>query len=68
MVQFAEGQGAQVIAEGVERREEFETIKELGVHYTQGFLFHRPKYSGLPDRTTGTARFSHSHTKERAEG
>jgi EAL domain-containing protein (putative c-di-GMP-specific phosphodiesterase class I)/GGDEF domain-containing protein len=68
MVQFAEGQGAQVIAEGVERREEFETIKELGVHYTQGFLFHRPKYSGLPDRGTGTARFSHSHTRERAEG
>jgi EAL domain-containing protein (putative c-di-GMP-specific phosphodiesterase class I) len=66
MVQFAEGQGAQVIAEGVERREEFETIKEIGVHYTQGFLFHRPKYSGLPDR--GTARFSHSQTRERAEG
>jgi EAL domain-containing protein (putative c-di-GMP-specific phosphodiesterase class I) len=63
MVQFAEGQGAQVIAEGVERREEFETIKELGVHYTQGFLFHRPKYSGLPDRETGTARFSHSQMK-----
>jgi EAL domain-containing protein (putative c-di-GMP-specific phosphodiesterase class I)/GGDEF domain-containing protein len=66
MVQFAEGQGAQVIAEGVERPEEFETIRELGVHYTQGFLFHRPRYSGLPDK--GTARFSHSQTRERAEG
>ncbi len=48
MVSFAESQGAKVIAEGVERREEFETVKELGVHLTQGFLFHRPKYAGKP--------------------
>ncbi|MBX6365860.1 MAG: EAL domain-containing protein [Gemmatimonadetes bacterium] len=46
LVSFAEGQGAQVIAEGVERREEFETVRDLGVHLTQGFLFHRPKYAG----------------------
>ncbi len=58
MVNFADGQGAQVIAEGVERREEFETVKELGVHYTQGFLFHRPKYAGL--KPESTARFSHA--------
>ena len=58
MVQFAECQGAQVIAEGVERREEFETIRSLGVHFTQGFLFHRPRYSGLPDREV--AKFSHA--------
>jgi len=48
MVTFANGQGAQVIAEGVERREEFETVRQLGVHFTQGFLFHRPRYAGLP--------------------
>jgi len=65
MVQFAEGEGALVIAEGVERREEFETIKDLGVHFTQGFLFHRPKYSGLPARNT--VRFSHAQTKEPIE-
>jgi EAL domain-containing protein (putative c-di-GMP-specific phosphodiesterase class I) len=47
MVGFAETHGAQVIAEGVERREEFETVKELGVHLTQGFLFHKPKYAGV---------------------
>jgi EAL domain-containing protein (putative c-di-GMP-specific phosphodiesterase class I)/GGDEF domain-containing protein len=45
MVSFANGQGAMVIAEGVERQEEFETVKQLGVHLTQGFLFHRPHYS-----------------------
>lgn len=42
MVSFAENQGVQVIAEGVERREEFDTIRQIGVHLTQGFLFHRP--------------------------
>jgi EAL domain-containing protein (putative c-di-GMP-specific phosphodiesterase class I)/GGDEF domain-containing protein len=58
MVNFANGQGALVIAEGVERQEEFETVKELGVHFTQGFLFHRPKYAGL--KPESTARFSHA--------
>jgi EAL domain-containing protein (putative c-di-GMP-specific phosphodiesterase class I)/GGDEF domain-containing protein len=62
MVNFAEGQGAIVIAEGVERREEFETVKELGVHLTQGFLFHKPKYAGLPDGRVSKAHFSHSAT------
>jgi EAL domain-containing protein (putative c-di-GMP-specific phosphodiesterase class I)/GGDEF domain-containing protein len=63
MVNFAESHGAIVIAEGVERREEFETVKSLGVHLTQGFLFHKPKYSGLPNRS-GTARFSHAQHRE----
>jgi EAL domain-containing protein (putative c-di-GMP-specific phosphodiesterase class I)/GGDEF domain-containing protein len=61
MVQFAEGQGATLIAEGVERREEFETVRDLGVHLTQGFLFHRPKYSGFPARPP--ARFSQAPSK-----
>ncbi len=56
LVTFANGQGAMVIAEGVERREEFETVRDLGVHLTQGFLFHKPKYSGMPERQS--ARFS----------
>lgn len=43
MVTFAETHGAQVIAEGVERKEEFETVRDIGVHLTQGFYFHRPK-------------------------
>jgi EAL domain-containing protein (putative c-di-GMP-specific phosphodiesterase class I)/GGDEF domain-containing protein len=56
MVNFANGQGAMVIAEGVERKEEFETVRELGVHLTQGFFFHRPRYSGFPEKQS--ARFS----------
>jgi EAL domain-containing protein (putative c-di-GMP-specific phosphodiesterase class I)/GGDEF domain-containing protein len=51
MVGFAEAHGALVIAEGVERAEEFETIRRIGVHYTQGFLFHRPRYAGLPPKS-----------------
>jgi len=42
MVRFANDQGAQVIAEGVERAEEYETVKGLGVHLVQGFFLHRP--------------------------
>ena len=43
MVRFANDQGAMVIAEGVERAEEFETVKGLGVHLVQGFYLHRPQ-------------------------
>jgi EAL domain-containing protein (putative c-di-GMP-specific phosphodiesterase class I) len=38
MVRFANRQGAMVIAEGVERAEEFEAVQQLGVHLVQGFF------------------------------
>lgn len=46
MVQFANDHGIKVIAEGVERPEEYEAVKKIGVHLTQGFLFHNPRYLG----------------------
>jgi EAL domain-containing protein (putative c-di-GMP-specific phosphodiesterase class I) len=46
MVTFANDHGIKVIAEGVEREEEYQTVKGLGVHLTQGFLFHQPRYVG----------------------
>jgi len=46
MVSFANDHGIRVIAEGVEREEEYDTVKSLGVHLTQGFLFHEPRYVG----------------------
>ena len=64
LVGFANSHGAKVIAEGVERREEFETVKQLGVHFTQGFLFHRPRYAGGP-KASLTAHFQHAGTGER---
>ena len=46
MVSFANDHGIKVIAEGVEREEEYETVKALGVHLTQGFLFHNAQTNG----------------------
>jgi EAL domain-containing protein (putative c-di-GMP-specific phosphodiesterase class I) len=43
MVRFANDHGAMVIAEGVERAEEFRTVQSLGVHLVQGFFLHRPQ-------------------------
>jgi EAL domain-containing protein (putative c-di-GMP-specific phosphodiesterase class I)/GGDEF domain-containing protein len=49
MVRFAEEHGAQVIAEGIERAEELETVKRLGVHLLQGFFLNRPRaFDALP--------------------
>ncbi|HEX6694471.1 MAG TPA: GGDEF domain-containing phosphodiesterase [Longimicrobiales bacterium] len=62
MVSFANQQGAMVIAEGVERQEEFEAVKQLGVHLTQGFLFHRPHYSKSTAEKT-TAVVSHANNR-----
>ena len=53
MVKFANDHGAKVIAEGVERSEEFEMVKSLGVHLVQGFFLHRPSQMTLtPARQT----------------
>jgi EAL domain-containing protein (putative c-di-GMP-specific phosphodiesterase class I)/GGDEF domain-containing protein len=45
MVRFANDHGAMVIAEGVERAEEFKAVQDLGVHLVQGFFLHRPSSS-----------------------
>jgi EAL domain-containing protein (putative c-di-GMP-specific phosphodiesterase class I) len=43
MVGFGNDQNAMVIAEGVETAEEYETVKQLGVHLVQGFYLHPPE-------------------------
>jgi EAL domain-containing protein (putative c-di-GMP-specific phosphodiesterase class I) len=48
MVHFAEEHGAMVIAEGVERAEELETVRRLGVPLVQGFYLQRPGQLGEP--------------------
>jgi len=53
MVRFANDHGAMVIAEGVERAEEFKTVQELGVHLVQGFYLHRPQSASSPLRAAG---------------
>jgi EAL domain-containing protein (putative c-di-GMP-specific phosphodiesterase class I)/GGDEF domain-containing protein len=58
MVKFSNDHGAMVIAEGVEHADEFNTVRDLGVHLVQGFFLHRP--STLPvipaARPAATAR------------
>ena len=49
MVRFANDHGAMVIAEGVERAEEFKTVQDLGVHLVQGFFLHRPAAKTLTE-------------------
>ena len=36
-----------VIAEGIERAEELETVKRIGVPLVQGFLLHRPERAAV---------------------
>jgi len=56
MVKFANDHGAMVIAEGVERAEEFKAVQELGVHLVQGFFLHRPSHLPLPAEPAAAAR------------
>lgn len=42
LLAYAEESGAAVIAEGIERAEELVVLRELGVHFGQGFLLSRP--------------------------
>jgi EAL domain-containing protein (putative c-di-GMP-specific phosphodiesterase class I) len=50
MVGFATEQGAMVIAEGIERTEELNTVKRIGVPLVQGFLLHHPARAGAVAR------------------
>jgi EAL domain-containing protein (putative c-di-GMP-specific phosphodiesterase class I) len=47
MVRFANEHGAMVIAEGVERKEEYDMVKSLGVHLVQGFFVHKPSANAV---------------------
>ena len=42
IVECAHEQGCRVVAEGVERRTQFEAVRDLGVDYGQGFYFGQP--------------------------
>ena len=42
LVELAHEMGATVVAEGIERRDEFETMLDLGVNLGQGFYFGQP--------------------------
>lgn len=48
MLEVCRDLGIQVIAEGVERREEMDCLCELGVQWMQGFFFAPPAFEQLP--------------------
>jgi EAL domain-containing protein (putative c-di-GMP-specific phosphodiesterase class I) len=39
---IANSNGIKVLAEGIERIEEFKTLKSIGVDFVQGFYFGKP--------------------------
>ncbi len=43
ILELGAGVGATVIAEGIETREEADTLRGIGIRYAQGYLFGRPR-------------------------
>ena len=43
ILELGAGVGATVIAEGIETKEEAETLRGIGLRYAQGYLFGRPR-------------------------
>ncbi len=42
IIEYADHEKMHVIAEGVETREEYEAVRDLGVHFVQGYYFAKP--------------------------
>lgn len=59
-VTFAQKTNAQLIAEGIETKEELKQVISLGIDYAQGFIFGRPSYppEQLPYDVVQTIRAS----------
>jgi diguanylate cyclase (GGDEF)-like protein len=56
VVAFAERIGLTVVAEGVERQAELDTLTKLGCHRAQGHLFSPPVPAGTVDKLVGSPR------------
>jgi len=55
---MCDGLRIRVVAEGVERAEEVEALRALGIRYMQGFFFARPAFERLPAVGVDGARLS----------
>ena len=51
MVELCGNLNIDVVAEGVETREEYMALRQCNVRLMQGYLFAKPKFEGLPDIT-----------------
>jgi EAL domain-containing protein (putative c-di-GMP-specific phosphodiesterase class I) len=64
LVNFAQDTGARIISEGIETDDELATLRELGIHFGQGYLLGRPgpieavpvALLNLGPRSVGTAQ------------
>ena len=63
LVTFAGEVGTTIIAEGVERWEEAEALREAGVHLAQGFVFGRPDVTWQPARWPSAAEGDELHRR-----
>jgi EAL domain-containing protein (putative c-di-GMP-specific phosphodiesterase class I) len=52
MVSLGAELGIKVVAEGVERREEVDALRSVGVRFVQGFYFARPIFQGIAHDNT----------------
>jgi EAL domain-containing protein (putative c-di-GMP-specific phosphodiesterase class I) len=68
MVRFANDQGAMVIAEGVEREEEYQAVKLLGVHLVQGFLLHDLSIQKRSDEVVSASSSTQPATNDVSRG
>jgi EAL domain-containing protein (putative c-di-GMP-specific phosphodiesterase class I) len=55
LVALGEQVGIKVVAEGVERREEVEALRETGLRFMQGFFFAKPVFEGLASQQDALA-------------
>ena len=51
LVHMAKELGTEIIAEGIESFEEYETLRGLGIRFMQGYLFAKPAFEALPHVT-----------------
>ncbi len=64
---LADKMGSTIIAEGIERPEELETLLEIGITYGQGFLLGRPAPPAWRDASTQVALEAEGQTVEAVE-
>ncbi len=57
--------GIQIVAEGIENFEEYETVRECGIHLMQGYLLAKPAFEQLPLFTMPLREVHGSHALRR---
>jgi len=67
IIQYAKKRNIKVLAEGVETKEEMETLVQCGVDYLQGYYFGRPSYEIQPIDPSSLGDMNKIYSKLRKE-